>query len=147
MDYEEYRAAYFVDPQPEPRYGFTQAGGPTLWFAEYEAAIEYYTEVLGPPNYVEGDTTQGWQIGSSSLTLFAGGDGHPRNVEIGLLMDSPEEAERLHRAFILAGGTGADPTDEFMYAPIRYCPVTDPFGTDFLIFSWLADSTVPGEDE
>jgi len=137
MEYEEYKKAYFVDPQPEPLFDFTQAGGPTLWFADYDAAIEFYTEVLGPPNYVEGDATNGWQIGSSLLTLFAGGDGHPTNVEIGLLMASPEEAEHLHRAFIQAGGTGADPTDELMYAPIRYCPVTDPFGTDFMIFAWL----------
>lgn len=136
MEFEEYRKAFFVDPPPEPRFGFTQAGGPTLWYTDYEAAVAYYTEVLGPPNYVEGEATRGWQIGSSLLTLLAGGDGHPRNVEIGILMDSPEEADRLQRAFIEAGGTGPEPTDELMYAPIRFCPVTDPFGTSLLVFAW-----------
>lgn len=136
MDYDEYRAAYFVDPQPEPRFGFRQGGGPTLWFTEYEAAVEYYTEVLGPPNYVENDATRGWRIGSSWLTLFAGGDGHPENVEIGIEMESPEEADRLQRAFVEAGGTGMDPSDDLMYAPVHSCFVTDPFGTDIHVFAW-----------
>jgi hypothetical protein len=136
MDYEEYRAAYFVDPQPEPRFGFKQGGGPTLWFADYDGAVAYYTEVLGPPDYEENDTTRGWRIGSSWLTLFAGGDGHPSNVEIGIEMQSPEEADRLQRAFVDAGGTGLDPSDELMYAPVHSCFVTDPFGTDIHLFAW-----------
>jgi hypothetical protein len=139
MDYDAYRREHFVEPAPEPRFQFAQGGGPTLWFADYDGALAYYTEVLGEPNYVEGDATRGWRIGSSWLTLFAGGDGHPRNVEIGIEMETAEDAERLQRAFVEAGGTGADPSDELMYAPIRYCPVTDPFGTELLVFAPLED--------
>jgi hypothetical protein len=137
VDYESYRETFFVDPEPEPRYRFRAGGGVTLWFADYEGAVEYYTEVLGKPSYMEEDNTRGWRLGSSWLTLFAGGDGHPTNVEVGMEMESPAEAERLHRAFIEAGGTGPDPSDELMYAPVRYCAVTDPFGTEILVFAWL----------
>ena len=41
----------------------------------------------------------------------------------------PEEAERLHAAFLEAGGKGDPPSDSLMYVPIRYCFLTDPFGT------------------
>lgn len=133
MDFAAYREAYFVDPAPAPRFRFGAVGGATLFFADYEAAVAYYTEVLGGPAYVEGSGTRGWPIGDSWLTLLAGGDGAPRNTEIGITVESGAEAERLQAAFIAAGGTGAEPSDQLMYRPIRACPVTDPFGTDLLI--------------
>lgn len=133
MDYDEYRDAHFVDPPPEPRFGFRSTAGSTLYFAQYEAAVEYYTAVLGDPEYVEGEGTRSWRIGDTWLTLLAGGDGHPTNVEIGFLMESVEEAERLHRTFIEEGGTGDDPSDQLMHVPVRYCPATDPFGTEILV--------------
>ena len=100
-------------------------------------ALDYYTGVLGESAYVEGSSTRGWRIGDSWLTLFPGGDGAPRNTEINLVMATPAEAERLHAALIAAGGQGEPPSDQLMYEPIRYCPVTDPFGTDLLIYARL----------
>jgi hypothetical protein len=135
MEYEEYRRAYFADPAPEPRFGFASTGGAVLYFADYPAAIAYYTEVLGDPVYVEGEGTRSWRVGDSWLTLLAGGDGAPRNTEIGFLMESPDEADRLQAAFIAAGGTGPTPIDTLMGEPVRYCPVTDPFGTELLVYS------------
>jgi len=32
---------------------------------------------------------------------------------------------------------GLDPSDQLMYEPIRRCPVTDPVGTELMIFSRL----------
>jgi len=141
MASDTYGDALGAGPSPEPRYRFQSAGGPVLVFAEYEAALGYYTEVLGEPGYSEGTGTRGWAIGESFITLLRGGDGAPRNTEIGLVMETPEEAERLQAAFIEAGGSGAAPTDELMYAPIRYCPVTDPFGTNLLIYAPLGESS------
>ena len=137
MDYEAYRHRHFVDPEPNPRFGFQSVGGATLYFADFDAAVAYYTEVLGDPAYVEGAGTRGWRIGGSWLTLLAGGGGAPANTEIGFLMESVAEAERLHAAFIAAGGTGAEPTDALMYRPVRACPVTDPFGTEVLVYAPL----------
>lgn len=137
MNFQEYRNTYFVDPLPMPRYRFSDSFGVTLYFEAYDAAVGYYQQVLGPPAYVEGEGTRGWQIGSGWLTLLKGKSGYPRNVEITFRMEKPEEAERLQRAFIEAGGDGPAPSDQLMYEPIRSCPVRDPFGMEILIISPL----------
>jgi len=137
MDYESYRAAYFADPQPEPRFDYHGLQGATLYFQDYEAAVAYYTRALGPLTYVEGQETRGWRVGETWLTLLKGQNGNPSNIEINFVMATPAEAERLQKAFIEAGGTGEPPSDQLMYAPVRYCPVRDLFGTDILVLSWL----------
>lgn len=137
LDFEAYRRAYFVDPAPEPRFAFRGVNGATLYFAEYDRAVAFYSGVLGPPGYVEGGGTRSWRIGDTWLTLLAGGDGYPRNTEVPIVMASPAEAERLHAAFLAAGASGDAPSDQLMGEPIRYCPVTDPFGTEVLIYARL----------
>jgi hypothetical protein len=137
MDYERYRNACFTDPMPEPRYRFSGTFGVTLYFEEYDAAVEYYRQVLGPPAYVEGEGTRGWPVGSGWLTLLRDKSGGPRNVEMTFRLETPEEAERLQRAFIEAGGEGPPPSDQLMYEPIRSCPVRDPFATGILVISPL----------
>ena len=140
VDYDEYRKRFFADPPPEPRFGFAGAGGPVLFFEAYEEAVACYTEVLGPPGYVEGTGTRSWSIGDAMLTLLSGGDGAPTNTEIGIVMETPAEADRLHAAFLAAGATGEPPSDQLMGEPVRYCPVTDPFGTSLLIWARLGDA-------
>jgi len=135
MKYDEYRKAYFTNPLPEPLYCFTGSFGVTLFFENFDLAVAYYQQVLGPPAYVEGKGTRGWQIGNGWLTLLQGKAGNPTNVEVTLQVETPEEAERLQQAFLEAGGKGPAPTDEYMYVPIRSCPVRDPFGTEILIIS------------
>lgn len=137
MDYEAYRSAYFAEPAPAPRYRFSGSFGVTLYFEDYEAAVAYYEEVLGPPAYVEGEGTRGWPIGAGWLTLLFGRSGNPRNVEVTFQMEDQEEAEQLQRAFIAAGGEGPAPSDQLMYRPVRSCPVRDPFGTELLIVAPL----------
>jgi len=137
MDYEAYRRAYFADPQPEPRFRIASTGGEVIFVEDYQAAVAYYRAVLGEPGYVESPDTHGWRIGDSWLTVFPSPEGGPRNTEIQILMESPEEAERLQAAFIAAGGSGSEPSDQLMYEPIRSCPVTDPFGTDLLVYARL----------
>lgn len=139
MNYQEYRNAYFTEPLPKPRYHFSGSFGVTLYFEEFDAAVGYYQQVLGPPAYVEGEGTRGWSIGSGWLTLLRGKSGAPQNVEVTFRLETPEEAERLQRAFIEAGGEGPAPSDQLMYEPIRSCPVRDPFGTELLIISPLDD--------
>lgn len=140
LDFEAYRRANFVEPAPEPRFAIRGVHGATLYFAEYERAVHFYTEVLGPPGYVEGTGTRAWRLGDTWLTLLAGGDGHPTNTEVPIVTTTPGEAERLHAAFLAAGAVGESPSDQLMGEPIRYCPVTDPFGTDILVYARLEDS-------
>jgi hypothetical protein len=135
MNYEAYRKAYFADPLPEPRFYFSGSFGVTLYFEDFDPAVAYYQKVLGPPAYLEGQGTRGWQIGSGWLTLLQGKSGNPRNLEITLQVATSPEAEKLQQAFIAAGGTGSAPADVYMYEPIHACPVRDPFGTEILIVS------------
>jgi len=135
MDYQTYRNAYFTDPIPQPRYRFNGTFGITLFFKDFYSAVAYYQQVLGPPAYIEGPGTTGWQIGSGWLTLLQGKSGNPRNVEFTLQVETPQEAGNLQQAFIAAGGQGPAPSDVLMYEPIRACPVRDPFGTDIMIIS------------
>lgn len=137
MDYATYRHAYFSDPPPEPRFDLRGVGGATLYFSDYDEAVEFYTGVLGRPAYAEGLGTRGWKLGETWLTLLAGGDGAPRNVEVSIVASTPAEAERLQAAFIEAGATGPHPENGLMYEPVRLCPVTDPFGTELLIHARL----------
>jgi hypothetical protein len=139
MDYETYRANFLVDPAPEQRFAFEGGVWATLYFEDYEAAIRYYTQVLGPPSYVEGEGTRGWRIGSAWLTLLQGKAGNPENIELNFVMDSPAEAERLQAAFVEAGGTGSQPSDQLMYVPVRMCPVVDPFGTEIIVTSVISE--------
>lgn len=137
MDYETYRRSYFTSPPPPPRFDYVGLHGATLFFSDYEAAVAYYTRVLGPPAYIEGAYTYGWSIGGTWLTLLKGASGAPQNMEVTFVMGTPQEAERLQAAFIQEGGKGDAPSDQLMYQPLRYCPVTDPFGTSILIVSHL----------
>jgi hypothetical protein len=136
MDINTYRHAYYADPPPEPRFDLEGAIGITLFFAEYPEAVEFYTRVLGAPAYSEGSGTRGWRLGDTWLTLLAGGEGAPTGVEVPIVASTVGEAERLQRAFIEEGATGAHPTNELMYEPIRACPVVDPFGTHILIYAY-----------
>ncbi|GMQ78174.1 MAG: hypothetical protein BMS9Abin02_0673 [Anaerolineae bacterium] len=137
MDFTAYREEYFVDPAPEQGFGFAGIYGVTLYFEEYEEAVNYYRQVLGPPAYSEGEYTRGWQLGDTWLTLLKGKSGSPINVEVTIVMESAGEAERLQMAFLKAGGVGPEPNDQLMYYPVRSCPVTDPFGSQILIYSHL----------
>lgn len=137
MTYADYVRANFAHPAPAPRFDFTGPFGITLFYAEYEAAVDFYTQVLGAPAYVEGASTRGWPLGAGWLTLLRGTSGSPRNVEVTVQMADPAQAERLHRAFIAAGGKGPAPSDQFMYVPVRACPVQDPFGVEWLIVGLL----------
>lgn len=143
MDYETYRKNFYADPQPEPRFEFSGLHGATLFFKDYERAVDYYSEVLGAPAYAEGEGTRGWRIGETWLTLLKGGSGAPGNVEIAFVMRNPDEAAALQGAFIAAGGKGPEPSEQLMYEPVYVCPVQDPFGSQIMIYARL-ESSAPG---
>jgi hypothetical protein len=135
MDFDEYQKAYFVFPQPKPRFHFTGLFGLTLYYEDFKSAVTFYEQVLGPVGYQEGDNTRGWAIGNGWLTLLRGKQGNPRNMEISFKMESVEAAEALQQAFIQAGAKGSPPSDQLMFVPVRICPVIDPFGVDVMIFA------------
>lgn len=118
MDYEAYRKAYFADPMPQTRFGFSGTFGVTLYIEDFDSALSYYQQVLGPPAYVEGPGTRGWQIGSGWLTLLQGKSGNPHNVEITLQVETPQEAGKLQ-------GPSSQPAEKAQ--PLRMYSCTSPF--------------------
>ena len=138
--YETYRQAFFVDPAPEPRFSHSGIFGISLFFEPYHEAVAFYTRLLGPPAYVEGEYTRGWRIAGSWLTLLPAREGNPGNTEITLLVDSTAKVDRLGQAFVDAGGEAEEAFDDLMYEPLHLCPVADPFGTAFLIVARLEDN-------
>ena len=141
MNDAKYQTHFFASPPPKPRFQFDGGFSIALFFADYEPAVDYYSEVLGPPTYVEGEYTRSWQIGPCWLTLLKGQNGSPQNMELIFQLSTPAEAEKLQQAFIQAGGVGPAPSDQIMHIPVRYCPVCDPFGTDLLLISPLNQET------
>ena len=137
MDYEAYRNAFFASPPPASRFDVIGSRGITVLAADFEAALDYYRTVFGDPAYVESDDTRGWRLGDTWLTLMPCGGGAPSRNEVSLELSSPAEAERLHAAMIEAGGRGSPPSDQLMYAPIRFCAVTDPHGTSWVLYAPL----------
>ncbi len=133
MDYEEYRNKYFVDPQPKQRFDFVGIHGVALYFEQYKEALTFYEKVLGPPNYIEGKFTHGWEVGNSLLTLFPSKARNPINVEVPFVVEKPEDVDELYQAFINAGATGDEPVDTLMYSNVRMAIVKDPFGVDIMI--------------
>ncbi len=134
MNYEEYKNNYLRNPE-EQQFAFESVNSVALFYEDFHPAINYYSAVLGSPNYQEGEYTFGWRIGSGWLTIMKGKEGNPRNVEISFIMRTPDEADLLQQAFIEAGGEGQEPTDTLMYEPVHICPVTDPFGVGIMVYS------------
>ncbi|MEN8242022.1 MAG: VOC family protein [Chloroflexota bacterium] len=137
MDYETYRKNFFTDPLPEQRFAFAGLFGATLYYQDYPAALAFYTEVLGPPAYIEGEHTHSWTVGSTWLTLFPSKGGDPTNLEVGFYVETPEEVDRLTNAFITAGAKGEPPIDTMMHVPVRMSVLTDPFGVNIAVIARL----------
>lgn len=135
MDFESDYQKYFLLPPPPPRFQYTGHFGMTLYYQDFTEAVAFYEQVLGPAGYQEGDHTRGWKIGTGWLTLLKGNNGKPTNVELTFELETAKEAEAMQQAFIQAGATGQEPSDQLMYTPVRLCAVVDPFGVDVMIFA------------
>lgn len=133
MDFEEYRKKYFVDPQPAPRFKFSGILGTALYYQDYQAALDFYSTVLGPPAYIEGDNTHSWILGGTWLTLFPSKAGNPTNIEVPFHVETSNEVDRLYQAFIDAGAKGEEPINTLMGEPVRMCVLTDPFGVSISV--------------
>jgi uncharacterized glyoxalase superfamily protein PhnB len=134
MDFETYRKAYYTAPQPEPRFDFGGGiRGAVLYYEDYPGALDFYTRVFGPPNYKEGETTHGWRLGESWLTLFPSKAGSPANIEVPFYLPSRESVDALYAALIEAGAQGEPPSENLMYRPVYIALVTDPFGATLML--------------
>jgi catechol 2,3-dioxygenase-like lactoylglutathione lyase family enzyme len=107
----------------------------TVYFADLETAVAFYTRLFGPPDN-KGDNGKrfGWKMGSTWLTMFPSEYGtlkgqNPCNAEFAIEVNKPEEVDALYNAFLEAGAKACMPPENTeMYYPMRFCCVDDPFG-------------------
>lgn len=114
----------------------------SLYLKDYREAIEFYSKVFGPPETPENelDNLTSFRTGSTWLTLFPakGGthpDSNPRNCEFAIQVATPDEVDRMHKAFVDAGAKSAwSPEDTWMYEDMRFSCIDDPFGVRIDIY-------------
>ena len=105
----------------------------SLYIKDFEKAIEYYSQIFGPPTYVEGKT-YGWPMGSTWLTLFpskfsSNKNTNPCNPEFAIQVNTPKAVDKLYKKFLAAGAQSYSSSDDNeMYEPMKYVCIDDPFG-------------------
>lgn len=118
----------------------------TLYMADLEKAVAFYTAVFGPPaSHAATDPRYGWRMGDTWLTLFSNEEGtdktrNPANTEFAIQVATPEQVDNLYQHLIDAGATaGWPPEDTEMYEGMRFCYVDDPFGVRIDIICPIKD--------
>jgi hypothetical protein len=101
--------------------------------------VEFYGELFGPPVYGEG-RLRGCRMGATWLTLFPSDAGtcageNPRNTEYAIQVERPGQVDVLYRRFLDLGSRACrKPEDTWMYEPMRFACVDDPFGVRIDIY-------------
>lgn len=54
-------------------------------------------------------------------------------MEIPVYLESANDVDKLHQAFIEAGALGEPPENTLMYEPVRIAFVQDPFGVAWML--------------
>ena len=123
------------------KYGIQSLSFVSLYFKEHAEAIAFYSKVLGPPDKVnEEESYTGWKLGDTWLTIFpskigTAPDSNPCNTEFAICVSTDEQVDALFAAFVEAGATGNwKPEDTWMYDPMRFSAVDDPFGVRIDIY-------------
>jgi len=131
------------------QYGVVGLAYVSLYYESFEEAIAFYTRVFGEPMNVDSPAAIfGWKLGTTWLTLFPSRDGtrpgvNPCNTEYAIQVATPEEVDALLTALVQAGATpGWSAEDTWMYEPMRYGYVDDPFGVRIDVYCPL-----PAKDE
>ena len=119
----------------------------SLYIKDYDKAVDFYTSVFGEAETItEDESLHGWKMGRTWLTIFPSKigvdpDNNPRNAEFAIQVSSPEEVDVLYAKLVEAGAeAGWEPKDTWMYEPMRFCYVDDPFGIRIDIICPLPDN-------
>ena len=119
----------------------------SIYVRDLAYAVAFYSKVFGPPAYIEEEgTINGWKMGNTWLTIFSSDRGvapkcNPCNMEFAIQVLTPQDVDRLHQALLEAGASGIwAPEDTWMYEPMRFAAVDDPFGVRIDIYCPLQNS-------
>ena len=116
----------------------------SLYLESLDEGVKFYSEILGPPIYKEG-RTYGWKTGATWLTLLPSSAGtckgmNPRNTEYAIQVEQPEQVDVLYNKLIELGSKVCMiPKDTWMYEPMRFACVDDPFGVRIDIYSSIKE--------
>ena len=111
----------------------------SLYLEDLEKGKAFYSKLFGPPVYKEGGL-YGWKMGATWLTLFPSSAGtstgsNPRNTEYAIQVDRPEQVDVLYQKLLdLGSKICRKPEDTWMYEPMRFACVDDPFGVRIDIY-------------
>ncbi len=111
----------------------------SLYLEDLEGGVEFYGELFGPPVYEEG-RLRGWRMGATWLTLFPSDAGtcageNPKNTEYAIQVERPGQVDVLYRRLLDLGSVVCrEPEDTWMYEPMRFACVDDPFGVRIDIY-------------
>lgn len=111
----------------------------SLYLEDLDGGVEFYGELFGPPVYEEGKL-RGWRMGATWLTLFPSDAGscageNPRNTEYAIQVERPGQVDVLYRRLLDLGSVVCrEPEDTWMYEPMRFACVDDPFGVRIDIY-------------
>ena len=111
----------------------------SLYLRDLVEGREFYTQLFGPPVFTEGEI-YGWKMGATWLTLFPSSAGtsqesNPMNTEYAIQVEKPEQVDALYDKLLELGSKVCmEPEDTWMYEPMRFACVDDPFGVRIDIY-------------
>lgn len=118
----------------------------SLYLEDLDEGREFYSKLFGLPAYKEG-RLYGWKMGATWLTMFHSSAGtslgnNPRNTEFAIQVERPEQVDVLYQKFIdLGSKVCRKPEDTWMYEPMRFACVDDPFGVRVDIYCPIEEET------
>ena len=130
------------ESESSPSFNIVGLNYVSLYFKEFEEAVEFYTKAFGNHTYKEGEI-YGWPMGSTYLTFFPSRNGtstdsNPCNTEFAIQVASPTDVDAIYNHLLSLGAkTCMVPEDTWMYEPMRFACVDDPFGIRIDIYSPL----------
>jgi hypothetical protein len=116
----------------------------SLYLEKLDEGVKFYSEIFGPPIYKEGGL-YGWKMGATWLTLLPSSAGtckgkNPRNTEYAIQVEKPEHVDLLYNKLIEKGSIACmKPQNTWMYEPMRFACVDDPFGVRIDVYSSIKE--------
>lgn len=119
------------------------AAFPSFYVDDFDAAVAFWTAVVGPPQYSEPEGAGhlvGFRLGDTWLTLFPAAAGPhpgsgPRNCEFALRAKAPDDVDAVFAALVAAGAKPVmRPQDTRMYEPMRFACADTPHGIRVDVF-------------
>jgi predicted enzyme related to lactoylglutathione lyase len=115
----------------------------TLYYEDFEEAVQFYSQLFGPPEVGQQSHANGWRMGATWLTLFRAKAGptpgaNPCGTEFAVQVADPQDVDDLYRRMMELGAAEVmPPQNTEMYEPMRFACVDEPLGVRIDIYCRL----------